>query len=456
LQSKIIEKKITKKFNVLYLLIVLIAVCWSWLPLIKASKISNNVFVATIVAVLVFAIIISINLKAMFWTVSKLSKFKLKHRVSELLIIFIMVSFLLWFLGIASTIIWFGKGASIDNTLPFTSLTPFVALTPLKYLTRFFGYHGTTALLVTLIITLWSKKYRKFVPYLVGIILVCNFLGWYVYKTPNGSTKTVQIVAEQLGNPQPLNSNADLVVIPEYGLDGIDNNNLSLRLTGDSSVLFVGSKQTHSDTGNRNTLLFGSLAQGINLEQDKSRLIPGGEYLAYAAEPLLKTFSGSTYTNFQVTRQVERGKKPINPVRTNSDNLVVGAEACSSIINTEDYRKLTKDGATILTNSASLEIFRGSSIFAIQHRGLASFMAVANARPFAQSSNNWPAFALDHNGKLVAEIQPTNTQKINLTTNSKKTLYTILGEWPVFLGLGYLAAMVINKLRYKYRVNKTR
>ena len=114
--------------------------------------------------------------------------------------------------------------------------------------------------------------------------------------------------------------------------------------------------------------------------------------------------------------------------------LVVGAAACSSIISTEDYRSLVNQGATVLTNSASLDIFNGSRLFNWQHRGLAKFMAVANARPLLQSSNNWPAFALDQNGNQLAQIQPVGSTQVTITTNNKKTPYTLLGEWPAYVG----------------------
>src|SRR5690606_2445568 len=106
-------------------------------------------------------------------------------------------------------------------------------------------------------------------------------------------------------------------------------------------------------------------------------------------------------------------------------DLVVGAEACSSIISSEDYRTLTQKGATILTNSASLEIFNGSKVFNTQHKGMAKFMAVANARPMIQSAMDGSAFIMDHNGSINTSLLPVDTTKATVTTNHKTTPYSV-------------------------------
>jgi apolipoprotein N-acyltransferase len=197
-------------------------------------------------------------------------------------------------------------------------------------------------------------------------------------------------------------------------------------------------------------LIFGSNKSGFLQQEQKRRLIAGGEYLSFSAEVLMKDFAKATYDDFLVRRAVVKGKDQPK-IFTVDSHLILGSAACSGIISTEDYRKLVSQGATVLTNSASLEIFRGSRLFNWEHRGLAKFMAVANARPFLQSSNNWPAFAIDQNGNQFAQIQPVNSTQVLVKTNNPKTLYSKIGEWPVLVG----AAMIVYDIWFKYRPKST-
>ncbi len=428
---------------------VLLSLCWVWLPFIDAAAISNNKFVATLIALFVFIVIVGLQTIIIAKSLRLIKKLKFKNRVLELSTLFVLAAFVLWFLGWISTFIWYGEGASIDDVLPFTSITPFITHTPLKYLTQLFGFHGTTAVFAVLLYAMVKLKDRKLMAFIAVGLLTLNMGLWQIFKTPHGADIKVQISAQQLANPQHVESSADLLLLPEYGLDDITNDNLATRMSGSDSTVFIGSKQTYTAQGNQNTLLYGTIGQGITSERQKSRLIVGGEYLAYSVEPWLRLLSPDTVTNFEVSRKVIRGNDRVAPITTPS-GLEVGAAVCSSILSTEDYRNLTNQGAVLLTNSASLEIFRGSRLFAVQHRGFAKFMAVANARPFAQSSNNWPAFALDHNGNQLAQIYPSSTLVVNLRSNTKKTPYTVLGEWPVMLGGLYLTAMFTIKLKKRF------
>ena len=429
---------------------VTVGFCWAWLPFIDAAAISNNKFIATLITLFVYAVIVTLQSYVAYTCYKLFQKYKPAQNWTQLASVFLVSSFLLWFLAWISCFIWYGEGASIDNVLPFTSLTPFIVYTPLKYLVQLFGFYGTTAVFTTLAYAIFKQRWRRGVA-VIGIgILLSNVLLWAAYKTPNGQNITVHISSQQLASPTHIKSDANLLLLPEYGLDDITNDNLSSRVSGNPQTAFIGSKQTYTNQGNQNTLLYGTVGLGILEEHQKSRLIVGGEYLAYTVEPWLKLLSPNTVTNFEVSRKVLRGNEGVKTIAL-SNGIVVGPAVCSSILSTEDYRSLTRQGAGLLTNSASLEIFRGSRLFDIQHRGFATFMAVSNARPFAQSSNNWPAFALDHQGKLVVEILPTSDRVITVQTNSKKTPYTLLGEWPVVLGALLIVASIAQKLRNRHR-----
>jgi hypothetical protein len=431
-----------EKRPVFWLFFLVNGFLWSWLFLIdvaRLSKASNAAFTGYFTITVVYLIIVVLS-SAIFTLAFRYLKREIKKpKWHTPLKIFVVWAFTEALVAWVVAIIWIGRNGSLDNILPFSSLTPLLMWTPLGFLARLVGFYGLSSAVITCLACLIVKSLRKYAPYYIGGLLVLTLLGWGIYRTATGPTTTVTIVAEQFGTPRPIESSGSkLVLIPEYGLDQYESSNVKDRVNSNAdSIYIIGSKQIPGPNGFKNTLILASTDKGFLQEQAKARLIPGGEYLSYPVEVLLRVLDNNTYTDFQVRRAVAKGNKPIEPFKI--DGLLVGSEACSSIINPTDYRNLTKKGATMLTNSASLEIFKGSRLFTWQHRGLAKFMATANARPFLQSSNNWPAFALDYNGKQLAEIKPSNTTQLKVITNTKKTPYTMLGEWVAFLGAVWLA-----------------
>ncbi len=439
-----------KKYWAVLLLCVAISLLWSWLFLIDDARLLGSKFVAAAVMIIVFVVIVAISV-FIFWRTIKYLQKNVKHSKNGWVIvkIFFVWAFAEWLVSWLVAVVWMGHNGSWDNILPFSSLTPWLMWTPLRFVTRFVGYYGLSSAVVTGIFVISSKNLRRYGVAYGVVVLLLTTASWGLYARPNGQEIKATIVAEWLGYPTKVVTNdSKLVVVPEYGLDRYTTKNISTRFDTDKKVYFVGSRQTSNPHGFTNTLVFGSNQQGFIREQQKSRLIPGGEYLSLPVEIMLRVYSPNTYTDFQVRRAVIKGSGKGEPFVIN-DGLILGSAACSSIIAPEDYRQLTNQGATLLTNSSSLEIFRGSRLFNWQHRGLAKFMAVANARPFLQSSHNWPAFALDHNGQQLAEIQPVNSKQVTVTTNNRKTPYTVLGEWPVVIGAVWLGYDLMQ--RYKKR-----
>ncbi len=442
------------KQRMILLLAIFLGFLWSWIFLIDATRLSSSQVTGYITVTAVFLIIVSIT-TAIFYQAIKYLKREIKSKQSGWLIIIKIIG--IWalaeaFIAWAVAIIWMGPNGSLDNILPFASLTPLLMWTPLGYLSRFFGFWGLSAVIVAGIACLIVKRLRKYAIGLWSIIIMLTFLSWLIYRVPTGPTLRVTTVSEHLGSPKLIKpGNSQLIVLPEYGLDNFMSSNINSRILGTNKpVYFVGSQQNSSAAGYTNNLVFGNNQKGFIKTQQKSRLIPGGEYLAYDVIIFLRIFDNATYTNFQLTRAVNKGSSALEPYKINQ-SLVVGSAVCSSIIQPSDYRRLTNEGATILTNSASLEIFKGSRVFNWQHRGLAKFMAIANDRPFVQASNNWPAFVLDNNGRQLAEVNPVGTSQVNLKSNTRKTPYSLFGEWPVYAGAIILIAQYI-----KRRLGKTK
>lgn len=417
-------------------LLAVSALPWSWLPFVNVAELAQQPIVGQITVLGVLVIIVGIN-----FGILKLSLQLLQYlykRQPEW--VWLLQAVGVWALTETAiawlvAVIWMGPGGRIDTILPFFSATPFLMYTPLGYLSRFVGYFGLSAVFVVGVAAVVLPKTRRFAAAYWLVVTITTITAWGLYAKPNGPPLTATIVAEQLSYPKNVTVTASqLVVLPEYGLDKYTSDTAQTRFTTkQKDFYYVGSRQEETSFGYKNVLVNGSYARGFINSTPKDRLIPGGEHLSYWVSGLLQVFSPSTYSDFQVRRQIIRGDKPARPFSI-GNSTSVGSAACSSIIAPDDYRRLTQEGANVLTNSASLEIFAGSSLFNVQHRGLSKFIASANARPFLQSSNNWQAFALDSNGRQTAAIDVGNTKELQVQTNRKRTPYTYLGEWVSLVG----------------------
>ncbi len=442
-----------KQWRVFWLLSIPSGILWSWLTIIDNTRLSNSASIAYLTIGFVYLVIVFVSTTIFYYAVQHLCTYVEKSKdswmqVAKIFFVWAFVEFLVsWILAV----VWIGRGGRWDTTVPFSSLTPLLMWTPFRFLTRIVGYYGLSSAFVTAVFILCLKKLRRYSLFYIGIVVSLTLIAWVIYSKPTGVSFTTTIVAEMLDQPTKLPiAGSQLVILPEYGLDKYSSSTVSSRFDTDNKVYFIGTQQLPQQNGFTNTLIFGDNKTGFQKEEQKSRLIPGGEYLPFLLEVPLRIFAPNTYMNFQVQREVMRGNTKLTPFKINNQ-IIIGSASCSSIITAEDYRHLVQQGATVLTNSASLEIFRGSRLFNWQHRGLSKFMAVANARPFLQSSNNWHAFALDQNGNQIAEVQPVGTSQINVFANSKTTIYTTLGEWVTFIGALWLALDAFMFIRKKYK-----
>lgn len=337
----------------------------------------------------------------------------------------------------AVSIIWYGEGARLDNILPFTSLSHLGIWTPLGYLTRFVGIYGLSGLLFMLFMLAIKKELRgSFLPAL-GMVVVLTVLAWGAYRNPSGPNATVVVVSEQSEQDKLQDTvqakTGSLVVFPEYGFNGIESDTVATKIesqTSNENVYFVGSRFIYEEGKLKNQLVAGDSKNGFLYEIDKKRLIPMGEYVPYIAEVLLRlTGAKNVVDNFKATRQVATSDKAPQQMLLELGVFRVGAGICSSIIAPEDYRKLTKNGANILTNSAFLGVFNGSPIYDWHHRSMAKLMATANARPFLQSANSGSSFGFDSNGNELFNIDSSGLTEFQVGLNSNKTLYSVVGEY---------------------------
>lgn len=428
--------------------------CWSWLLFVRVGRITDDVIVGY--GGVIFCYLLVVVISAAVFT--QFYKYLKRLHKTDNAVIWLLKAIVVWAIAEALVawlvaLVWMGQNGSLDTSLAFSTLTPFLAQTPLVYLSRFVGFYGLSAVFAVGLVGIYIKQTRRFIPFYWIIVVFLTVLAWKLYQHPTLPPIQATIVAETLDKKvevKPMGSK--LILLPEYGLDEQTSNVHYTRFdpADYSDYYYVGSRQTAVPTGHTNVLIYGSQDQGIVKLQPKTRLIPNGEYLPYGIEMGTSLLARNVYTDFQIRRAVVKGNKQIQPYRIN-DQLVVGAEVCSSIIAPQDYRQLVRQGATVLTNSASLEIFEGSRLYSWQDDGFARFIAVANARPFLQSTNHWPASALDQNGHLLAQVYPHSQKQVQISPNVTKTIYVYLGEWLAAIGAGLLIFEAINNLLQKRR-----
>lgn len=457
-----INKKYNKKVGI-GLLAFFYFSCWSWIFFTDGISLTKNPKLALGLAVFASTVIILISVKSVliFWKIVKkvFDVYSTILAVAFALPLFALMDFLISWL---TAIVWIGPEGSFDSVLPLSSPAVLVMWTPLRFAARLIGMFGLAAFVWMCLFLLINKQYRKTIWIPIAVVSVLTFLGWAIYRNPNGTTSQATIISESLSQRvEPINNTqSKFVLFPEFGFDNISEDNLSTRIKAESTTNFIASKRVTNDNDkkeHRNILLFGNTKDGIVKEQDKNRLIPGGEDLSYIGYGLLPLIGQrGTIDYFLSSRSFIKGSKPLEPFMIDN-NTVVGAAVCSSIISPRDYRLLSKSGASILSNSASLDIFLGSPVFKLQQKSLAKFMAVSNSRYLLQSANDATAYVIDNNGNQTAETSGINIKEVAYTNNTKKTIYTYIGEWMVIVGSGLLIYLLIQRHKNNFwskKVNK--
>ena len=352
--------------------------------------------------------------------------------------LFAFTDFLIaWLLAL----LWAGPQGQLDSILPIGSAALLILRTPLIFASRLVGFFGLAGFMWTALYVLTKKNQRILALVPLAGLSVFALAGLLIFKVNNPAQFKATLVSETLTERVPVVRPTDqkLVLFPEYGLDEIDNTNLETRIQKKNSLpktYFAGSTQVYKRNrkGHENRLLLGDTQVGITNAQNKYRLIPAGEDAPYIMQLGLRaTGQVGTLEYFEFSKSVLKGSHQLHNYDL-GDGVTLGLAVCSSIIAPQDYRHFTKSGATVLANSASLKPFGGSRLFAWIQQSMGRFMAVANNRYFLQSANSASAYAYDNNGKLLVQKYGITTVNTQFASIQKHTIYTLVGEWVVWLG----------------------
>ena len=343
-----------------------------------------------------------------------------------------------------------GSGGRVGDYWNFGSVGSYLINTPLVYASRIGGLSILSLIVAGIITALaFGLKNRKWLPFFTVVSCSCllSFIGWQAYKVPNGPSidvVAISIAVKAEGGSQirkilePLpDRSTDLVILPEHSnywqYDHASQSKTTQRLMKSADSLIIGSAKNYKQSKTTNNIQFTSKDGDILFSQDKWFLVPGGEFVPYIYQAML-TVAGQRHLIdvFNSTRRIVPAADREQVFKRG--NIVFGALACSGVNVMSLYRNLARSGATILSNSASVGILGGSEGYSVQSSNLAKLQAIANSRPFVQSARGGSGFIYDHNGNLVAKTDFNTNSVIQKTmqTNSKRTLYTILGDWIIW------------------------
>ena len=374
------------------------------------------------------------------------------------------------------SIIFYGKGGSIGPIWTMGSLGYQITETPLSYISRFIGLYGCSALIVLINVCIFYTLRKKYKPIIITLIssLALSLIAFIIYQ-PNGKTinvAAIQLQAETnefylakiqaLSDQKSLNKqDISLLVLPE-GTPFIEQKpnsqyieSLPKSLFRRSDFIAVAGGQTSGDGYKSERIIYtDKLGNKIN-EQEKTFLIPIGEYSPYFLNELFSLLGKNDLKNqYLAYRENSKGRYPEYPFVHNG--IAYGTLSCSGIIAPEYYRNITKKGSNILIDSARLDIFRGSPGFFNQTRETLRYQTIANARPLVQSTYGGYSYIYDANGKVIANTNNLNTDLIEgaVKTSSRNTFYSQFGEFIIPTSIIVLIFMFLGLDKKIYKMKK--
>ncbi len=366
-----------------------------------------------------------------------------------------------WFRSVFFSAFSMGSGGSVGPYWNFGVLGFAFMQTPLAYASRIVGLYGMSFLVVLVAVVIYQllqKRYRY--AYVLAIPVALSLAGWGLYRESHGTQLQVGAVGIRAdidnGYQDDLDQKLtrlpsdlpDALVLPEYSYYFVDSGGKKTdRKLPVAIPLVIDSSSQRVDERIENQVSYNQ-PDGTPLAHfQKNFLIPGGEYIPYLYEAIL-FYSGnhSIIRSFETDKAVRSAKTPEQTYAYR--DVTYGALACSGAIAPELYRGLAHSGAEILTNSASISTLGVSDAYYGQASQMSAFIAVSNAKPFVQAARGGPSYILDKDRNQLAYTNNAQTSDIvtaSVQTNRRRTLYSQLGEWVVWLSIAGIAVLLVHK-----------
>jgi apolipoprotein N-acyltransferase len=371
-----------------------------------------------------------------------------------------------------------GPEGTLGNFFNFGHLGFAATGTPLGYASRVAGLYGVSFLIIMVNVILYLLIKKAWKPAFSAAISVLSvvLLGYFGFRTID--TTGIRVAAVQVGaidqrfyesqvlhfldtNPSLWSRPAKIIALPEYA-NFFEQGSPSFRkevinkLTHNQPALFVYSRQKSGQDGHRKNEIVYMKSDGTELSaQEKNFLIPGGEYLPYShrlalrlvgKDQIIQVFNGRT--------GISKGRLPEHPV--SYDSVSYGALACSGAIAPQLYRNLAHQGAEVLINNASLNVFKNSPLYREQSESMVRFSAVATAKPFIQAARGNYAYIFDQNGHSLSESKELGVGLLEaeIKPSPHKTLYTKFGEYMMIVSVLVLVGFAVSERKHTNKPSK--
>ena len=457
--SNLEKRKLTNKQFIMRVWgvgVVFFAITVSWIYTIRATDLIADPWLRWLFLSLTLIIIITIYSMGFLIFAIVIQRFKvnLKDPKSFLLIpaIWIVCEFLRSFIF---SLVWAGKGATYGDFWNFGNFGFAASVTPMAYGGRMFGFYGISFLVVLLNLAIYQlifgklKKQAIICLTLVVLVPSLGFILWRGDRTDSTAKAGLTFLESDFtiqGDYRDdliyeiKKQNIDktgILIMPEYSdifsendTSGKDSELIGIFTNKNKNLNIITSVSLESDAGRTNSVVLYNEKGELLKYQDKQFLIPGGEYVPYLYQAILIASGNSSFVvSHQQDKTVLKGSKPAEPIEISG--VKYGVLACSGAIAPQYYQGLTKNGAEVLINSASIASMGLDGFYFDQSKQMARFIAVANNKQFVQSSRGGQSYVISKDGKFELQSKGAKTQyfNIDIQPNSSKTLYSNFGEW---------------------------
>lgn len=236
------------------------------------------------------------------------------------------------------------------------------------------------------------------------------------------------------------NENPDLILLPEglgylRSLTDEGRSVLLERMSGKSPVMILDSYRQNIAGSHAKSVLEFETGEGRAQQYTKQLLLPAVEFI-----PSLLTVFGNTFLregwNYAFLERLAYSRGSEITLGLHRE-MRVGALFCSEVLSAELYRKTVREGANLLTNSASHAYLSDSKNLYQQIVKFSKVRAAENNRYFIQSGNVAPSFLIDNHGRMRMETQHGEDAVLysNASLLENTTVATRSGEFwgPLFI-----------------------
>ena len=298
----------------------------------------------------------------------------------------------------------YGPHGSLSPNFNWGSLAVIASGTPLVYASRVVGFFGLTVLVLLGSVALYmllQKQYSRAALMVLGVLLIAGVGRALQPKSTVADTLKIKVVG--LASDQDLTSwpqsewpeqGTDLLVLPEYSeFTSNEQYRQILARLSDKGMAITTVREGRSPRATNRLIILNRQGEVVSA-QDKSFLIPTGETLPYSLRAVFK-LTGNTdlIRDFDYIQQLKTGDH--HETVYSNGSFSVGALACSGVSALSEYSRLSKEGADVLVNSASLSFLLPDSRYHVYARNMARFQSASTGKPFVQASRSGDSYTFD-------------------------------------------------------------